>query len=97
MRGDLRRRAAVALVPRLAFGLDRLQPVIGQFDFARGRLRFDPQFGAGAALASDHFVDRRELGFDLGGGRQCGERLFRFAARGLSLVAAGAGALPALP
>ena len=47
-----------------------------------------------AAVARDRLVDRGEPAFELGGGRQRGERRLRVAARGVRFVAAGAEPLP---
>ena len=59
--GDLRRGAVLALAPGLPLAGDGLQAMIGKFGLARERLRLDPHFGAGAALARDGFVDRGKL------------------------------------
>ena len=94
MRGDLRGGIALALVPGRALAGDRLQPAIGEFGLARDRLRFDRALRrARRGRLAIVVVDLGELGFEIGGGGQRRERLLRFAARGVGLVAAGADAL----
>src|SRR6185437_10002762 len=82
----------VALAPAFALGADGLQPAIGKLGFTRNRLRLGADFGECAALIGDLALYGAEPGFEIGGGRQGGERGFRTATGGESLVAAGGNA-----
>ncbi len=77
--GDLGGGVVVALAPAFAFDADGLQPAVGKLGLARDRLRLGAQFRQRAALVRDLALNSSELGFEIGGGRQRGER--RFASR----------------
>ena len=95
--GDLRRGVVLALAPGLR--VRRRSPAAGGWrarPCARSSaLRRAPR--RARAVARDRSLTCGELGFDLGGGRQRGERLLRFAARRDCLVAAGAWCAAAPP
>ncbi len=92
--GDLRRGAVPALAPGVALAGDGLQAMIGKLGLARQRLRLDADFGAGAALARDGFVDRGKLFFDFESRRQRRKRQFGFFVRDSGFIAGGDDALP---
>ena len=58
---DLRGRALLAGLPFVSLGEDRLHAAVGEFRFARQRLRFGADLGGGAAMAVDLGADRASL------------------------------------
>ena len=53
---DLRAGALLAFLPFGAFGDDRLHPAVGEFGFARQRLRFGANLRREPAMAVDRFA-----------------------------------------
>ena len=60
---DLRGGALLARLPFVALGEDRLQAAVGQFGFARQRLRFGAHLRGEPAMAVDVVAHRGEPGF----------------------------------
>ena len=73
-RAGLRLGADLALAPRGGVGGDGGETALGQFDLARQRLRLGPHLGEAGAIVGDPGAHGGEIGGELIGGRQLGER-----------------------
>ena len=74
--------------PALSAG-ERREPPVGQFRLAHDRLLLGAHLGELGALAGDVVAHGGELGFEIGGGRQRGQRALGLGLGGARLVAAG--------
>ncbi len=98
-RGDLAACAFLTLQRGGAVGVERLEAPVGELGFAHDRLLFGTDLGKRRALAADVVADGGKLGFEVGGGRERGQRRFGLGTRAGGFVArrgqARRGPLPA--